>query len=135
MSTIMDGKLTGKQKKFCEAMIELNHNQTQSYLKAYECSNYETAHKNAMRLMKNPKIIEYINQLEEEALRQAGVTPARIANELAKMAFAEPDPDKGITQSTKQNAIKLLQTQFGLDKKVIEGDIKTTVINVGILDD
>ena len=43
--------------------------------------------------MKQEKILNYINALEEEALRQAGITPARIANELGAQAFGELDPE------------------------------------------
>lgn len=84
--------------------------------------------------MRMEKVVNYINQLEEEALRQAGVTPARIANELARQAFADLDPDSGLTYQVKQNAIKMLQAQFGLDKKVIDAKVDT-IIKVDIEDD
>ena len=120
--------LTAKQKAFCEAMVELNHNQMASYRKAFPDANDRTVQSNANRLMKKDEIIEYINALEKEAWKQAGITPERIAKELAKMAFAEIDENN--TATTKQNAMKLLQIQMGLDKKVIEAkgiDINITL--------
>ena len=113
-------------------MIKNNHNQYLSYKEAFPDANESTCRKNGARLMKEDKIVNRINYLEEQALKQAGITPARIANELAKQAFADYDPDNGITYQVKQNAMKLLQTQFGLDKKVIEGEIKTVVIDVNV---
>lgn len=44
--------LTGKQKAFCEAMIELNHNQLASYRKAYPDASESTVQTNANKLMK-----------------------------------------------------------------------------------
>lgn len=120
--------LTAKQKAFCEAMVELNHNQMASYRKAFPDANDRTVQSNANRLMKKDEIIEYINALEKEAWKQAGITPERIAKELAKMAFAEIDENN--TATTKQNAMKLLQIQMGLDKKIIEAkgiDINITL--------
>lgn len=128
----MNDKLTAKQKKFCEAMITYNHNARKAFREAYPDASEGTVDTEPYKLMKQDKIINYINQLEEEALKQAGITPARIANEIGKMAFAEVDNDAGLTYAVKQNAIKLLMTQFGLDKKVIEGDIKTTVIDINV---
>lgn len=128
------GALTAKQKRFCELMVENNHQQYKSYLEAFGCS-LNTAKTQGAKLMKQDKIVNYINKLEEEALRQAGITPARIANELGKMAFAEVDNESGLTYQVKQNALKQLREQFGLDKKVIEADIKTTVIDINIEDE
>lgn len=128
------GTLTAKQKLFCEKMVEFNHKQINAYMAAYPDASYDTAKAQAWKLMRMDKVVNYINQLEEEALRQAGVTPARIANELARQAFADLDLDSGLTYQVKQNAIKMLQTQFGLDKKVIDAKVDT-IIKVDIEDD
>lgn len=133
MGTVAKDKLTAKQKAFCEAMIRNNHNQTKSYMEAYPDTTPEGANKSGNRLMRQEKIVNYINALEEEALRQAGITPARIANELAKQAYAELDPDNGLTYQVKQNAMKMLMSMYGLDKKVVEASI--TTIKVGLEDD
>lgn len=132
MGKVQKDELTAKQKAFCEAMIRNNHNVMKSYAEAYPNASAGTNRRNSYKMMKQEKILNYINALEEEALRQAGITPARIANELGAQAFGELDPDNGLTYQVKQNAMKLLMSMYGLEKKVVEADIKTTVIDVNI---
>lgn len=124
---IMEGKLTAKQEAFCQAMIKYNHNQYLSYKEAFPDANETTCRTNGNRLMKKDAILKRICELEEEAWKQACITPARIARELGKMAFADVDNEAGLTYSVKQNAIKMLQTQYGLDKKVIDAKVDTTI--------
>ena len=125
--------LTSNQKKFCEEYVK-TYRKMDSYRIAYPNASDATVSRNTNKLFQNPRVLEYIQQLQDEALRQACITPARIANELGKMAFAEVDNEAGLTYAVKQNAIKLLQSQYGLDKKVIDAKVDT-IIKVDIEDD
>lgn len=129
---IMEGKLTAKQEAFCQAMIKNNHNQYLSYKEAFPDANETTCRTNGNRLMKKDAILKRICELEEEAWKQACITPAKIARELAEQAFSPVDNESGLTYGVKQNAIKLLQQQMGLQVQKIEAEVKTTVIDVNI---
>ena len=58
-------KLTEKQKAFCEYYIE-SLNATESYKKAYNCTNETTARTNGAKNLQKPSIKKYI----EEQLKQ-----------------------------------------------------------------
>lgn len=135
MPRTMKDKLTKKQEAFCQAMVRNNHNQTLSYMEAYPDAKPISASGNASKLMKNPLIIDRVCELEEEAWRQACITPAKILTELAQQAFSPVDNEAGLTYGVKQNAIKLLQTQLGLDVKRLEAKLEVNNININIEDD
>lgn len=119
--------LTKGQKRFCERVIENGFNRTEAYLYAYGCSE-ETANTNANKLMKMPKVLEYIEALQEQALREACITPARLAKELGKIAF---NPEEKTTDRLR--AVELLQKQYGLQKQVF--DVNERIITVDIIDE
>lgn len=65
-------ELTKNQKSFCEEYVNNSSNGTQAYLKAYKtCKKEETAMASASRLLRNVKVLEYINELQEELKEKA----------------------------------------------------------------
>lgn len=101
--------LTAKQRKFCEEYAK-TYNATQSYLTAYPNAGYNTANTEAWKLLRQPKIKDYLTLLEKEAFEANRINYERIANELASMAF-----DKETTpQNIRVKCLDLLQKQLGL---------------------
>jgi phage terminase small subunit len=125
--------LTKKQLNFCQAYVENGHNKVQAYLAAYDAS-YETARVKAYLMMKDQRILNRVAELEEEAWKQACITPAKMARELASQAFGEINQETGLTYSVKQKAMELLQKQLGLQVQKVEAEVKNTVIKVDIDD-
>ena len=126
--------LTKKQEAFCQEYAKNGHSQRNAYLVAFD-GVPENAGRNASKLMRVPGIIERITELEEEAWKQACITPAKIARELAEQAFSPVDNEKGLTYAVKQNAIKMLQTQMGLDVRKLEAKVEVNNINIDIEDE
>lgn len=65
-------ELTKNQKRFCEEYVNNSSNGTQAYLKAYKtCKKEETAMASASRLLRNVKVLKYINELQEKLKEKA----------------------------------------------------------------
>jgi phage terminase small subunit len=80
--------LTEKQKAFCRAYI-LEWNATRSYLEIYKSvSSYNVAGVNANRLLKNAKIQAYIEEIQKDLEKVAGISRLKVLNEHIKIAFS-----------------------------------------------
>lgn len=98
--------LSNNQKLFCQEYLKLGMNGTKAYLKVYKtCKKEETAGVNASRLLKNARVQEYINELQEKVKEKAMVSIEMIIDELTAIAF---------TDRTKISALK--------NQKVLEDD-------------
>lgn len=87
-----DKELTQKQKLFCEFYLSgfgdtKAYNQTQSYLKVYDCS-YETAMANSSKLLSETKIQEYIEELQKDLSKASGISRLRVLREWENIAFS-----------------------------------------------
>ena len=58
----MTRELTGKQKRFCECIVQGKTN-IDSYMTAYNCNSYQVANKESTNLLKRDDITEYIQEL------------------------------------------------------------------------
>ena len=89
LSTIKlkDGALDDKQKKFCLYFMQ-NHNATQAYLKAYECS-YETANSCAYRMLVNVGIQAEIERMRKLQQAELLIDQNDIVLRYMHMAFAD----------------------------------------------
>lgn len=128
----MAGKLTAKQKAFCENYVSNGYKLVKAYMDAFG-SSYEVANAEQWKLMKKEPIKTYIKELQKERFEALGVSAERIAQELSKMAFAELDENN--TTTSKARALELLQKQMGLQTQKVEADIKTTTINIDLEDE
>ena len=81
--------LTQKQKLFCdEYLIDLNA--TRAYRAVYKnCKTNETAAAAAVRLLRNVKVKEYIEQKMEEREKRTEITQDMVVKELAAIAFSK----------------------------------------------
>ncbi len=80
-------ELTQKEKIFCSEYI-FDWNATRSYKVAYpNVKNDNTAGVNAYNLLRNPKIKEYITNIQEDIEKQAGISRLKVIKEHEKIAF------------------------------------------------
>lgn len=133
MSILSDKPLTAFQRKFCEEYVANGCNATGAYrtLKPDVPSN-DSAYQRARNILKDPRAQEYVGSLLEEAWKEACITPARIAKEIADIAFAPIDNENGLTYAVKKDYFNLLQKQLGLQTQKVEAEVKTTVIDINI---
>jgi len=121
--------LTDNQRKFCEEYVK-DYNGKQAWLRVNPDCQPSTATTTAMRVLKKPEAIAYIQSIQKWLFESKCVNYERIAMELAEIAFNSKNEGNRI------KALGLLQKQLGLDKTVISADINQTVdIKVGIVDD
>lgn len=121
----MERQLTAKQKAFCEEYVANGYNGMLAYMKAYESSE-TTARGNAYKVAKNPRVQEYIKELQKDAYEQACINAERVALKLAEIAFAEKD-DEYYIPSSQLKALDLLQKQLGLQTSKVETDVKNNI--------
>ena len=102
-----NGKLTPKQKSFCEEIL-VDDNATQAAIRAgySKKSAYSTGHDN----LKKPKIQRYISELKAARSLRTQVTADRILQELAKIGFAK----KGVKPGDKLKALGMLGKHVGI---------------------
>lgn len=80
--------LTPKQKKFCDEYL-IDFNATQAYMRAgYAVKDDTVAAQNASRLLRNAKVIKYIEQRKKARTKRIEVSQDKVIAELAKIAFA-----------------------------------------------
>ena len=79
--------LTQKEKIFCSEFI-YDWNCTRAYLKAYpNVKNENVAGVSGHRLLRNPKIQAYIESIQRDIEKQAGISQMRVLQEYIKLAF------------------------------------------------
>lgn len=73
--------------------------------------------------MKDPRVIAYIHQLQDELVRISAISGSKILKELDNIAM---DPDT--TKRDRLTALNMMQKQLGLEKTVVNSDnIQITV--------
>jgi len=80
-------KLTIKEKLFVERYI-LDWNGTQSYCEVYKTENKNAAGVQANKLLRKPKIQAFMEEVQKDLARIAGVSRLKVLNELNKLAFS-----------------------------------------------
>ena len=84
----MEKDLTPKQKRFCEEYIK-DCNATQAYLRAGYRGSTGTAEVESHKLLRNPKIQAYIQQIQKARSSRTEIDADRVLLELAKIAFSD----------------------------------------------
>lgn len=86
MAEVEQNNLTAKQIKFCEEyLIDLNG--TQAAIRAGYSKN--TAKEIAYENLTKPHIVTYLTQRQRELQEATGITPKRVLEEYAKVAFLD----------------------------------------------
>ena len=123
--------LTFKQKLFCEEYVAAGYkDQIKCYMRAFPDASPETANAESWKLLKREPIRAYIREIQKERFDALNVSAERIAQELAKMAFAEIDDDN--TAASKARALELLQKQLGLQTQRVDAKVEVNNITVDI---
>lgn len=101
------GKLTEKQKRFCEEYL-IDLNVTQSALRAgySEKTAYSIGNEN----LKKPEIQKYISELMKKQSERTNITADKVLSELEKVAFTDTE----ITGKEKIKALELLGKHLGM---------------------
>lgn len=104
-------KLTEKQKRFCEEYL-IDLNATQSYLRAgYKAKSNDIACAEGSKLLRNPKVAEYIKELREKQAERTEITADKVLEELGTIAFNRNIECIG---RDKVNALKLIGLHIGM---------------------
>jgi phage terminase small subunit len=86
---IMAG-LSSVQQAFCQEYVNNGSNGTQAYMKAYKtCKKESTAMASASRLLRNVKVKEYIDELQQELKSKAIMTAEERMEWLTKVIKGE----------------------------------------------
>ena len=81
-------ELTEKQKAFCREYI-FDWNATRAYLNAYpDVKDADVAKASASRLLTNVNVKAYIDEIQKDLERLAGLSRLRVINEHMKLAFS-----------------------------------------------
>jgi len=83
----MEANMNPKEMKFCEEYI-FDWNKTRAYKVAYQNDNENSCAVSAIRLLRKPKIQEYIKFIQKDLERLAGISKLKILNELKNTAFS-----------------------------------------------
>ena len=83
--------LTSKQEAFCLAFAENGGNATQAYLDTYHPKNENTAAACASKLLRNPKILSRIRQLQDEAAQARLMSVLQIKGTLSDIVRNESE--------------------------------------------
>ena len=128
--------LNESQKKFCLFWLE-NHNATQAYLRAYQCS-YDAARASASQLLANPNIREEITRLRNLQEAELMIDQRDIVVRYMHIAFADIKDFVEIkTRTTKRGAhqyvaviptemvdggiiSQIKETKYGIDVKLAD---------------
>ena len=110
-----DGRLTKRQREFCEEYIK-DYNLTKAYGRVYTSAAEKNWASLASKLFADARIKEYVRQLEEQVFLEKGINAEHIAVELAKIAFEDPDASR----ADKMKAIELLGKQINLYTQKVE---------------
>ena len=110
-----DGRLTKRQREFCEEYIK-DYNLTKAYGRVYTSAAEKNWASLASKLFSDARIKEYVRKLEEQVFQEKGINAEHIAVELAKIAFEDPDASR----ADKMKAIELLGKQINLYTQKVE---------------
>lgn len=80
--------LSDKQKRFCEAYL-IDLNATKAYKSVYNTKNDNSAAASAAKLLRNPKIQQYLQDRQKALQEKTGITQERVLKELASIAFSD----------------------------------------------
>jgi len=106
-------ELTPRNKVFCQAFV-----MCRDKYKAYEMARYEAKDKDAKaacisRMLRNPRVQEYIQKLEDEQAVALCLSNERIIGNLCQIAF-----DEEKTDNSRLRALEILAKSRGMLKDV-----------------
>ena len=125
--------LSSQQRKFCEEYVNNGLNGTKAYLSAYKsCKKETTAMSNASRLLRNAKILEYVEELQEKLKEKAIMSEEErmiwlskvVQGEIKEIGFFDGEEVKREPSlSDKLKGIDILNKMTGQYVTKIKGDV------------
>lgn len=125
----MARQLVEKQEAFCYEYVSNGYNPQKAYLAVYNTKNPKQASDKAYQLLKRPEVKAKIAEIQKERFEQLSINADRVAEELAKVAFAEKG-DEYYNATAKLKALELLQKQLGLQTTKVEAKVNDININI-----
>lgn len=137
-------KLTEKQKAFCDYYIE-SLNATESYKKAYNCTNETTARTNGAKNLQKPSIKKYIDEQLKQMQSNRIADATEVLEYLTRIIRNEETEEAVLTVNTgdftsevrkvqkeisakdKIKAAELLGKRYGLYTEKIEADVNQVI--------
>ena len=101
-------QLTEAQQLFCRLYVLGTMSNKECYLTAFKNSSPKSAEANSSRLLKNEKIIKYINELLDDLADNCEINDKEIIRELKRIAFGSKNDNARI------KSLQLLGTITGL---------------------
>ena len=121
--------LTAKQKLFAETYIANGFNALDAYYTVFgKKENKKPSY--PYTLLKNPEVIEYIQERREEMYNSLNIDAMRVMQEIAEIAF-EKTEDKAMLAS-KLKALELLSKNLSLQTQKTENK---DIIEVQLMED
>lgn len=77
------GKVERKHREFAKQYVINSYNATKAYIAVYQNDNKDTASANSSKLLKNPKVQQYIEEFENEPLASR-ITKDDVVNDILK---------------------------------------------------
>lgn len=119
--------LTNKNKLFIEEYVANGYKeQGKCYQKIYPDASWTTCLTNSSKVLSTDAAKQYMRDIQHERFERLNINADRIAEELAKMAFADLDDTN--TTASKARALDLLQKQLGLQTQKVQADVKNDVV-------
>lgn len=137
-------KLTEKQKAFCDYYIE-SLNATESYKRAYNCTNETTARTNGAKNLQKPSIKKYIDEQLQQMQSNRIADATEVLEYLTRIIRNEETEEAVLTVNTgdftsevrkvqkeisakdKIKAAELLGKRYGLYTEKIEADVNQVI--------
>ena len=139
------GRLTDKQKRFCEEYV-VDLNAIRAYKKVYiNCKSDRTASANASRLLANANVAAYVRKMKEQIAQEVKVTAADVLEDLIEVknrcmqatpvkvwdsdshAYVDSDAEFTFDSKGANTALKLIGEHLGMFQKKVElsGNLET----------
>lgn len=132
---VKKGELTANQRRFAEEYVK-TYNIRQSYCNAYSREDYipnnHLCSVEGGKLLKQEKVMNYIKELQHEAVLRFGDMAELIARELMEDILQKDE--EGKHNSAWQKSVDLLQKQLNLQSTKIDAKIEND-ININITED
>ena len=130
----LEKDLEDNHKKFCHEHIK-HWEKARSYMRVYPDSTYEAAAVSANRLLKNAKIVQYIDFIKDDIAKEAGISKLSLINELKLIAFSnlpliilkfEKDGLEGLTEDEQKVILEYTHNkkELGEEGSVIDTTTK-----------
>jgi len=109
--------MNSRHKAFCDEYLANGLNQVQAYKSVYKCSD-KAAQSNAVRLMDNEGVKEYIQQQQEKTAEKLEITREFLIKEYLELIESAKSDENFIDRGNWNKSLAQLSKLLGLDAPV-----------------